>query len=96
MRDKKFLFQHAFPGETKKNGEKEVCFSRKLRGFSLVELLIVVAVIGVLATIAVPNFLTAVNRAKQKSTMKDLVTISTTVDCRGDEKNADFQGRFDY
>ena len=79
MRNKKLLFQHAFSAQTSENREKKVCFSRKLRGFSLVELLIVVAVIGVLAMIAVPNFMTAVHRAKQKSTMRDIVSISTAI-----------------
>jgi general secretion pathway protein G len=79
MRDKKFFLQHAFFNQARKNRSKKACCSRMLRGFSLVELLIVVAVIGILATIAVPNFLTAIHRAKQKSTMKDIVTISTTI-----------------
>jgi type II secretion system protein G len=52
---------------------------KRRRGFSLIELLIVVAVIGILASIAVPNFMTAVHRAKQKSTMKDIVSISAAI-----------------
>jgi prepilin-type N-terminal cleavage/methylation domain-containing protein len=79
MRNKKSLFEHALFGQARENGEKEVCFSAKPKGFTLVELLIVVAVIGILTTIAIPNFLTAVHRAKQKTTMKDIVAISTVV-----------------
>lgn len=75
MKDKKFFFEHAFSSQPRKN----LCCSRTFRGFSLVELLMVVAVIGILTMIAVPNFMTAVHRAKQKSTMKDIVTISTIV-----------------
>lgn len=79
MRDKKFFFQHAFFSHARKNRAKEDYCSRMLRGFSLVELLIVVAVVGILATIAVPNFMTAIHRAKQKSTMKDIVSICTAI-----------------
>jgi len=52
---------------------------KRRRGFTLIELLVVIAIIGVLAAIAIPNFLVSVHRAKQKSTMKEIVSISTAI-----------------
>jgi len=50
---------------------------RKHRGFSLIELLLVVAVILIVASIAVPNFLKSRLRANEASAVASLRMINT-------------------
>lgn len=44
-------------------------------GFTLIELLVVVSVIGILSILFIQNSLTAINKARQKGTQKDLMKI---------------------
>jgi prepilin-type N-terminal cleavage/methylation domain-containing protein len=46
------------------------------RGFSLIELLIVAAIIGLIVAIAIPNLINAIQRSRQTRTISDLRTIS--------------------
>ena len=50
------------------------------KGFTLIELLIVVAIIGIIAALLIPNFLDALQKAKQKRTVADVRTIATALE----------------
>jgi len=59
-------------------------FHRKSEGFTLIELMIVVAIIGILAAIAIPRFANLIDRAREARTQGNLGSVrSASAICYG-------------
>ena len=59
----------------------------KKNGFTLIELLIVIMIIGILAAIAIPNLIGAVQRGRQKRTMADMRSVATAIEAYNVDNN---------
>lgn len=62
-------------------------FSKRRQGFTLVEIMIVVAIIALLASIAVPGFLRARKRSQASRIINDLRLIDNAIDMYAIENN---------
>lgn len=59
---------------------------REERGFTLIELMIIVTIVGILVTMAVPSFRQSVVRAREAVLIRDLFTVRDLLDQhRGDK-----------
>lgn len=53
----------------------------------MLELLVVVAIVGIIVAVAIPNLLNALQRAKQKKSMGDMRTLALTIEAYSTDMN---------
>jgi type II secretion system protein G len=60
--------------------ERDEMRQRRPPGFTLIEVLVVVAILGILAAIALVNYRIAIERARQRRSMGDMRSLATAVE----------------
>lgn len=68
-----------------KNTKNSAQPNKRLDGFTLTEMLITVSILGILSTIALPNYLNQVNRTRQNEAASTISQIQTTIASYADE-----------
>jgi type IV pilus assembly protein PilA len=61
-------------------------------GFTLIELLVVILIIGILAAIAIPAFLSQTSKANDSAAKTQVGTLQTTMEAYASENNGSFVG----
>jgi type IV pilus assembly protein PilA len=61
-------------------------------GFTLIELLVVILIIGILAAIAIPAFLSQTSKASDSAAKTQVGTMETTMETYANEHNGAFTG----
>jgi type IV pilus assembly protein PilA len=61
-------------------------------GFTLIELLVVILIIGILAAIAIPAFLSQTSKANDSAAKTQVGTLQTTMETYAAENNGSFEG----
>src|SRR5258705_4431775 len=69
--------------------------SKSQKGFTLIELMIVVVVIGILAAIAIPNFIAMQSRAREGSTKANMHTFQLAAEDYGTQYDGTYAGTAD-
>ena len=69
---------------------------RRESGFTLLEILIVVGIIGIIAAIAVAGYFIAIDRARQKRTVNDMRTIATAWEARATDMHSYATGGYTF